>query len=440
MLVEGEDEGGGGGGEECGDNLSLLISSSLEFLASALKYKNVRRLLFQQTDQQQQELSHQLVNSLIGYSQLTTETEAEWEADPNQMIADEDPESSSAFNCRVAAEDLLHALCHRFSVEFLRTLVRITQTVLTAQPPPASSWKPIEASLFLLGRLSGELIELGMERKQLVGFQPAAISQALMPLLTAAHPATVSPLLKGRFIWFMGRFANQLTAEMAATALALSVQFLQSSAEPAPVRILSAYAIQSFLRSLPFSNLHSQLTAIVAGVRDISLGASGDSLTLIMEVGLAIAQALGDDDSDADSVPAQLLQAAAVELTQLVMTVWNRFPLDNLLNSLLEDMLTVFCRNPQSSPLAARLVVESLAPLLNSAAISGSSAVDGQVVAAALSLLTCVLGANWPHDVDGYALVESTVYPTLTLLINNQNDLNLLSTGYVVVVVVVKKP
>jgi hypothetical protein len=300
------------------------------------------------------------------------------------------------------------------------------QPLSPALASSGANWKPVEAALFTLGRVSAEIVDL---RGKIEHYQPpATFCGYVMPLLTIP---SIPPLLKGRILWFMGRFAKELPAEFAASALQFSVQCLQSPDESVAVRILAAHAIQGFLRAVSFAEIQSQMPAIVGGVREISRGADGDSLVLIMEVALACAQSLCDF---ASAAPFDLLNAATVELTQVVMSVWNRSPLDNLLVSLLEDLVGVFCKRSETAVPAGRVIVESVMPLLVGAA-SGSSNIDSQIIAAAVSLLTCVVDAKFAPEaaeVERFALLAPTVYPILTLLVNNQSDLNLLQAGYVI--------
>jgi hypothetical protein len=230
----------------------------------------------------------------------------------NQYVMDEDEETYS-FNVRIAASELMVQFSDNFGTTLLNGVIAAAHALLgeansLRNSGDANWWKPREACLLAMGRLSEELTE-AIQQNQ-VQFDLAGLFSHVV--LDSMNTPTC-PFLQGRAIWFASRFASVLPAELAQQYVATASAAVTQS-DSVPVRICAVKAIQAFSLSMESASLVAFQPQMLEGLLVLMPSATEEIAILVLET-LAPVLKIGP----------QAAATYAPRITEHTLEIWSKF-------------------------------------------------------------------------------------------------------------------
>lgn len=134
MYVEGEAQGRMEDADHLPYTVDFLIMEELDFISTMSGDKNVKRELETELSSEANTNGSyggswfaEMVQVLVGYSQITVDDEGMWEIDVNIFLAEETAETAN-YSTRSACSNLLVKLCY-WSGPVVQSLVGFSKTV-----------------------------------------------------------------------------------------------------------------------------------------------------------------------------------------------------------------------------------------------------------------------------------------------------------------------
>ena len=327
----------------------------------------------------------EMIYRAIGYMRMTASQEESWGDDPNQYVADEDDDMSSA---RATCGMLLDELVDRFGDDAQRALSvaverRLSEAELARANGEANWWKTREATLLAVGVVSDALIEgEAAARSENVApsfaasvFLANVLERDLSSGATAAGAVTDGgeSFLRGRALWVAARLAPGAPPAAAGAALAAALASLRPTAS-APLRVGACRALAQYVPLAPKDVLRPFLAPAYQGLGSLLESAAGstagagsgdaledgyaeDALHLVLEAMLVVVKA----DADAATQWSSALAPATLR-------VWAEKVADPLLAADARDVLEALAAVPACVPSLHALAVPTLASVLASPA------------------------------------------------------------------------
>ncbi|EEH57214.1 uncharacterized protein MICPUCDRAFT_486, partial [Micromonas pusilla CCMP1545] len=305
----------------------------------------------------------EMIYRAIGYMRMTASQEESWGDDPNQYVADEDDDMSSA---RATCGMLLDELVDRFGDDAQRALSvaverRLSEAELARANGEANWWKTREATLLAVGVVSDALIEgEAAARSENVApsfaasvFLANVLERDLSSGATAAGAVTDGgeSFLRGRALWVAARLAPGAPPAAAGAALAAALASLRPTAS-APLRVGACRALAQYVPLAPKDVLRPFLAPAYQGLGSLLESAAGstagagsgdaledgyaeDALHLVLEAMLVVVKA----DADAATQWSSALAPATLR-------VWAEKVADPLLAADARDVLEALAAVP----------------------------------------------------------------------------------------------
>ncbi|ORX37597.1 armadillo-type protein [Kockovaella imperatae] len=255
-------------------DLEYLPISILELLDPIMKTGKIETFL--KTDSGKSILV-QLVDSAFDYAQVSKEDEENWSAEPNMFVEDVDDDAGE-WGLRMSCESFLGLLTDKWSGTVSQLLEkatkdRVEQSVHLRTRNDPDWWKPVQASLAIIGGLSDDIRELRQG-----SFDLAYLFNQVIPGLLQQNDA---PFLQGRAFIFASQFASSLPPELAGQYLAAGVEAMAS--DNFAVKLSAVKTIKNFCRFLPVETMHPYTDKILAVLQVLLGPTSEETLYLVLE-------------------------------------------------------------------------------------------------------------------------------------------------------------
>ncbi|KAJ1814893.1 hypothetical protein LPJ60_005900, partial [Coemansia sp. RSA 2675] len=406
MLVVCDDEG-------VSYSVDSFLIGVFEWLSKVSESKSMRKLFATRAEETgataPTPLFNQLVACLLSYAQITTEMMDDWADDMDLFVADED-EDGYRFNVRVSAQELLQALDAAFSQTLPSAMHWATQeyTKLAQrwrQQENDNWWLVSEAILWAIGTLSSSVIS-EQESDAPGGRLDLGVlfENNVWPLAQCA----TFPYGQGRSFIFASSVCQALPTSIAAAfAEASSKAVADTQLHPA-VRLSAVRATGNFCRLLPSELVKSHQGTFISGLASVIPQLSEDSAHVALD---ALHAALRvDQDIAANMEPV---------ISQVVIGIWQRYPGDVLLTSIVIDIVEDMARNKQACEAFAQRALPTIA-----ATISQSS--DGMVISSGIDLLSGLIKGGPSPMPNGYT---DAIFPLLMQILSASIDGEVLQSG-----------
>ncbi|GFZ49805.1 hypothetical protein JCM24511_07208 [Saitozyma sp. JCM 24511] len=298
-----------------------------------------------------------LVETVLGYTQVTRENEEEWMEDVNAFVMDED-EELEVYGVRVVGHDLIGSLIDKYPRPTITILQAETQRIVSDSPALRAGgspdwWKPLEAALALIGGVADDIrniLDEDVEKGSEKSFDVQYLFDQVVPGLLNQ---TETPFLQGRAFVFASQFATLLPDALAGQYLAAAVQALESGDVKIPVKLSAVKTIKNFCRFVPADLLKPQSGKILSLLLPLLEQATGETLYLLLETIRAV---LALDQT--------LLTPQSVgPVADTVYAVWEKYNTDPVLTAIVEEFVESLASQPHIVP----SLVHALAPKLTAA-------------------------------------------------------------------------
>ncbi|KAJ1945329.1 hypothetical protein EC988_005779, partial [Linderina pennispora] len=350
----------------------------------------------------------QLTAALMSYAQITGEMLADWADDLDLFVADED-EEGYRFNVRVSVQELVQSLMYAFPRTLPAALWQAAQQRLELaqqwrQQGSAHWWLVSEAVLWTVGMAGSALVEQQEEGQAAVEQMDlgALFETAVWPLARSAE----FPFGQGRAFIFAATFAKVLPTGIAEALVEASSTAVAGDMHAA-VRLSAVRAIGNLSRHLSAGLVQPYQRTIIGGLADLIPQLSEDSAHIALD---ALQATLKVDAATTAELEPMVSQA--------VLGMWQRFPGDVLLTSMVIDIVEDLARNE----LAYAGFSQRALPMIGEAMGSG----EGMVVASAIDLLAGLVKGGPSPMPDGYT---ATVFPALMQVLASSVDSEVLQSG-----------
>ncbi|KAJ2742480.1 hypothetical protein GGI20_004454 [Coemansia sp. BCRC 34301] len=408
MLVVCDDDGNAYSAD------SFLIGV-FEWLSKVAESKSVRKFFVARADETGGLLVptpffNQLVTCLLSYAQITTEMMEDWADDMDLFVADED-EDGYRFNVRVSVQELLLTLDAAFAQTLPSALNWATQertklALQWRQQENSNWWLVSEVILWAAGTLSGSVVSEQEGSSASGGRLDLGVlfESNVWPL--AQCPAF--PYGQGRAFIFASSIGQVLPAGVAAAFAEASSKAVADTQLHSAVRLSAVRAAGNFCRLLPSELVISHQGTFISGLASVIPQLSEDSAHIALD---AMHAAIQVDQSI----------AATLEpvISQVALGIWQRYPGDVLLTSIVIDIVEEMARNKQASEAFAQRAL----PIIGST-ISQSS--DGIVISSGIDLLSGLIKGGPSPMPEGYT---DAVFPLLMRILLTSADGEVLQSG-----------
>ncbi|KAJ2073635.1 hypothetical protein GGI16_008818, partial [Coemansia sp. S142-1] len=354
-------------------------------------------------------LFNQLVGCLLNYAQITTEMMDDWADDMDLFVADED-EDGYRFNVRVSVQELLQALDMAFAQTLPSAMHWATQehtklALQWRQQDNSNWWLVSEAILWAIGTLSSSVVS-GHESGTSGGRLDLGVlfETNVWPLAQCA----TFPYGQGRAFIFASSVGQVLPPSIAAAFVEASSKAVADTQLHPAVRLSAVRATGNLCRLLPSELVKSHQGTFISGLASVIPQLSEDSAHVALDAMHAALQV--DQDTTATLEPV---------ISQVVIGIWQRYPSDVLLTSIVIDIVEDMARNSQAGEAFAQRAL----PIIGTT-ISQSS--DGMVISSGIDLLSGLIKGSSSPMPNGYTDV---IFPLLMRILSTSTDGEVLQSG-----------
>ncbi|KAI9504192.1 armadillo-type protein, partial [Coemansia spiralis] len=393
------------------DNYLLGI---FEWLAKAVESKSMRKYFVTKSEDDASVVVptpflSQLCVSLMSYAQITTEMLEDWADDMDLFVADED-EEGYRFNVRVSVQELVQTLDMAFSQQLSAALgcaARERSEIAKQWRRDQNNnwWLVSEAMLWTIGLVAESIVEQYESGKLGDQFNLGTLFESdVWPLTQSAS----FPFGQGRAFVFASNFAKALPPNIATSFVAAACNAVADTQLHPAVRLSAVRATSNFCSDLPEDVAKPQQAAFINGLATVIPQLSEDSAHIALD---ALHAAIQVDQG----------VAASLEpiISQMAMGVWQKYPGDVLLTSIVIDIVEDMAGNSQASEAFARRAL----PIIGSAITQST---DGMVTSSGIDLLAgLVKGSSSPMP-EGYT---DAVFPSLMHVLSTSSDSEVLQSG-----------
>ncbi|KAJ2601154.1 hypothetical protein GGF39_001395 [Coemansia sp. RSA 1721] len=402
--------------EEDGEAYSIdnYLLGIFEWLSNAADTRSMHRFFVSKIEGSGRvgptQFFNQLVGSLMCYAQITAEMLEDWADDMDLFVADED-EEGYRFNVRVSVQELLKALDTCFPAALAKALGAAAQerSQVAKQwrlEQNSNWWLVSEAILWVIGTVSSGIIE---QQENAKADTPVIELGALFD--TDVWPLAQSsqyPFGQGRAFIFASSFAKMLPAGIATAFLDACAKAVADTQLHPAVRLSAVRAIGNFSRHLPADTVRPQQGPFISGLASIIPQLTEDSAHIALDALHATLRV--DQEITASLEPV---------ISEIAIGVWQKYPGDVLLTSIVIDIVEDMAGNPRASEAFAQRAL----PVIGSA-MSQSS--DGSTVASGIDLLAGLIKGGPMPLPQGYT---DTVFPVLMQVLSASSDSEVLQSG-----------
>ncbi|TIC67003.1 ARM repeat-containing protein [Wallemia mellicola] len=371
-----------------------------------------------------------LVRLSLEWGQMTVEDEETWGSDPNAFVDDEEDETEN-YSLRVATHDLLGTLLDRYPSLTAQALGPVTGEMLANSQSASQEgnqywWKPIEAALAAIGNLSNQLGDEdhpAAENFDLVGLCQSVVSQFVS--------AKEAPYLQGRAFVFASKFATNLPEALVDAFVEAAASILTESDAGVPVKLSAVRAIRNFAHDLDSDRIGPKALPILSSVVPLLSLTTESTLGLLVEAVDGLLSTIEKETLTTDLV---------VQLSSVILPVWEKNINDPLLSSQLDDLFVTLSKLSPSVHTA--LVNVSVSPLVSavSRALPGQTSdddIDARLLASsALQLINSIVGARAQGLEPG--VLDSTC-PALFSILEASDDRSLVQDGIELLTTFIRK-
>ncbi|KAJ2799293.1 hypothetical protein H4S07_005475, partial [Coemansia furcata] len=266
-------------------------------------------------------------------------------------------------------------------------------------------WLVSEAILWAIGTLSSSIIsehESSTSGGQLdLG---VLFESNVWPLAQCA----TFPYGQGRAFIFASSIAQALPANIAAAFAEASSQAVADIQLHSAVRLSAVRAAGNFCRLLPPELVKSHQGTFISGLASVIPQLSEDSAHVALDAMHAALRV--DHDITASLEPV---------ISQVAIGIWQRYPSDVLLTSIVIDIVEDMARNSQASDAFAQRAL----PIIG-ATLSQSS--DGMVISSGIDLLSGLVKGGPSPMPNGYT---DAIFPLLMRILSTSTDGEVLQSG-----------
>ncbi|KAI9482289.1 hypothetical protein LPJ78_002361 [Coemansia sp. RSA 989] len=346
-----------------------------------------------------------LVNVLVGYGQITNEMIEDWTDDMDLFVADED-EEGYRFNVRVAVQELLQSLEEAFARPLALAVGKVAQT----RSQQASQlrdehndnwWLVSEAALWSIGCVSDSVAALGAKSS-------LDLSKLFDINVWPLAQASEFPFGQGRAFIFASHMSPELPTEIADAFVGASANAVADTQLHPAVRLSAVRAIANFCRSLPGDLVKPQQERFINGLASIIPRLSEDSAHIALE---ALHAALRVDQG--------LTASLEPVISEVAMGVWQKYPGDVLLTSIVIDIVEDMASNSHAREAFSLRAL----PVIGTAI---TQATDAMVVSSGIDLLSGLIKGVPSPMPDGYT---EAIFPSLMRVLASSNDSEVLQSG-----------
>ncbi|KAJ2040280.1 hypothetical protein H4S03_001119 [Coemansia sp. S3946] len=394
-------------------SIDSFLIGVFEWLSKVSESKSVRKFFVDRAEgtglSTPTPLFNQLVGCLLNYAQITTEMMDDWADDMDLFVADED-EDGYRFNVRVSVQELLQALDMAFAQTLPSAMHWATQehtklALQWRQQDNSNWWLVSEAILWAIGTLSSSVVS-GHESSTSVGRLDLGVlfETNVWPLAQCA----TFPYGQGRAFIFASSVGQVLPASIAAAFVEASSKAVADTQLHPAVRLSAVRATGNLCRLLPSELVKSHQGTFISGLASVIPQLSEDSAHVALDAMHAALQV--DQDTTATLEPV---------ISQVVIGVWQRYPSDVLLTSIVIDIVEDMARNSQAGEAFAQRAL----PIIGTT-ISQSS--DGMVISSGIDLLSGLIKGSSSPMPNGYTDV---IFPLLMRILSTSTDGEVLQSG-----------
>ncbi|KAJ2001846.1 hypothetical protein H4R26_003908 [Coemansia thaxteri] len=392
------------------DNYLLGI---FEWISKVAESKSVRKFFITKVEGSSTAsptpLFGQLVTCLLSYAQITSEMMDDWADDMDLFVADED-EEGYRFNVRVSVQELLQILDMAFESTLPSALSWATheRTKLALQwrlQEDSRWWLVSEAILWAIGTLADSVIS--QKDSRVVAGQldlDALFESNVWPL--AQSPAF--PYGQGRAFIFASSIGRALPADIAAAFIGASSKAVADTQLHSAVRLSAVRATGNFCRQLTPELAKPHQDTFVRGLATVIPQLSEDSAHVALD---AMHAALRVDKG--------ITATLEPVISQVAIGIWQRYPGDVLLTSIVIDIVEDMASNEQ----ACEAFAQRALPIIGST-ISQSS--DGVVISSGIDILAGLIKGGPTPMPEGYT---DGIFPQLMQILLASTDSEVLQSG-----------
>lgn len=338
-------------------NLDDLGNSVFDFLNPAVRPASIKGSLVSGPagDEQGTELLARIIQIVVVYTQITRENAEEWMEDPNAFVVDDDDETEQ-YGLRLNGHDVVGSLIDKYPTAVTRALheetrKRVEESAAERARGNIDWWKPLEATLSLLGGIADDLRN-GLEADEQKCRPPSFDLQYLFnQVLPTILEQSETPFLQARAFVFASQFASLLPERLSAQYLAATVRAMHAPEVTVPVKLSAVKTIKNFCRFLKASVMRPQSGPILYLLLPLLQQATNDTLYLVIETIRAV---LALDKS-------VLNPESAEEVSERVFDIWLKYSTDPILTAVVEEFFEAIV---ETSPPIAQAIVKALGPRL----------------------------------------------------------------------------
>ncbi|KAJ2515298.1 hypothetical protein H4217_005258 [Coemansia sp. RSA 1939] len=385
-----------------------------EWLAKAAEIKSMRKFFIASAENNAGTIAPtpffgQLVSVLMSYAQITSEMLNDWVDDMDLFVADED-EEGYRFNVRVSVQELIQTFDMLFSRPLAIALgdAARERTELAAQwrqNQNNSWWLVSEAMLWAVG-LAAESIVDRFENGTIGGQLDigALFESDVWPLAQSAS----FPFGQGRAFVFASSFAKILPSNIASVLVDASCNAVSNSELHPAVRLSAVRATSNFCAYLSEDITRAHQAGFINGLATIIPQLSEDSAHIALD---ALHSALQVDQG--------ITASLEPVISQMAMGIWQKYPGDVLLTSIVIDIVEDMAGNSHASEAFTRHAL----PIIGAAITQGT---DGMVVSSAIDLLAGLVKGGPSPMPEGYT---DAIFPSLMQVLSTSSDSEVLQSG-----------
>ncbi|KAJ1896839.1 hypothetical protein LPJ66_003750 [Kickxella alabastrina] len=405
MLVFCEEDGGA-------YSIDSYLLGIFEWMAKAAEMRAMRKFFVTKSTDSGTAVPtaffNQLVSSLMSYAQITSEMLADWADDMDLFVADED-EEGYRFNVRVSIQELFKTLDMSFPAPLTAALGWAAQerskTARQWRLEQNSNWWLVsEAVLWAIGTNADSIVEQQKENRGTIIELGSLFETDVWPLAQS----TQFPYGQGRAFIFASNFAKMLPPSIAEAFVDASAKAVADTQLHPAVRLSAVRAIGNFSRHLSADTVKPQQAPFIVGLASIIPQLTEDSAHIALDALHATLRV--DHDITASLEPV---------ISEIAMGVWQKYPGDVLLTSIVIDIVEDMAGNAQ----ACEAFAQRALPIIGNAMAQST---DSTVVASGIDLLTGLIKGGPSPLPQGYT---ESVFPALMQVLSVSADSEVLQSG-----------
>lgn len=396
---------------------------SMETLASLSQLAGTPRKAYRRGFK---EVMPSVVETTLGFMQLTAAQLESWADDPYEFVADEDDDSLNS-SVRHCGEELLAELVETQESSVVQAVVAAAAPRLAAaverlvagEDLPDAVWRPTEAALLALGAVAPVIVDqvssargaaaAGKATKK-KGVDIPALLGALQGLCGAREDVPVpNAFIAGRALWLAARLAQVVPVEQCLPFTGAASAGLAAD-QPIPVRVAACRALQQYCKRLPAETVRPLLPQAISHTAALISAADGtaDATEATMALAIGTMRALLRADT---LVAGAVAPALALPLTSL----WTQLITHRLLGDGVRDCLATMAASPDGLPHVASQLLPHLTAVMSNTADHEPGVVE-QVLEVARSLVDHS-GRAVDADGDDSGVIPDSVFSLLVPIV-----------------------